>query len=204
MAGLLGTLGQFNRDTNDWPAYCERFEQYLVANSIKDATKERAVLLSACGADTYQLIRSLVAPSKPSDKSVNGIMKLVKDHLFPHPSCIVQSFKFNSRSQRDTETVSQFVAELRKLSEFCEFGDTLEDMLRDRLVCGIRDVKVQRRLLAEANLTFGKAFELAQVAELADKNVADLQRPQATEEQQCPWQTTEVHSVNQSGSPSQN
>ena len=53
-------------------------------------------------------------------------MKLVKDHLSPHPSCIVQRFKFNSRSQRDTETVSQFAAELRKLSEFCKFDDTAE------------------------------------------------------------------------------
>ena len=62
-------------------------------------------------------------------------------------------------------------------------------LLRDRLqVCGIR-VKVQRRLLTEA---FGKAFELAQVAELADKNVEDLQRPQTTEEQQLPRQSTEV------------
>ncbi|KAL5479309.1 hypothetical protein EMCRGX_G022812 [Ephydatia muelleri] len=73
-------------------------------------------------------------------------------------------------------------------------------LLRDRLVCGIR-VKVQRRLLTEA---FGKAFELAQVAELADKNVEDLQRPQTTEEQQLPRQSTEVHSENWPGSSFQN
>ena len=74
-------------------------------------------------------------------------------------------------------------------------------LLRDRLqVCGIR-VKVQRRLLTEA---FGKAFELAQVAELADKNVEDLQRPQTTEEQQLPRQSTEVHSENWPGSSFRN
>ena len=33
-------------------------------------------------------------------------------------------------------SVSQFVAELRKLSEHCDFVNSLEDMLRDRLVCG--------------------------------------------------------------------
>eukprot|EP00731_Ephydatia_muelleri_P032474 Em0024g18a len=140
------------------------------------------------------LIRSLVAPSKPTDKSVDEIMKLVKDHLTPQPSSIVQRFKFNSRSQQDTETVSQFVAELKKLSEHCEFGDSLDNMLRDRLVCGLRDVKVQRRLLAEGKLTFAKAFELAQVAELTDKNVADLQRPHPEA----------VHAVKRSGSPPQN
>ena len=38
---------------------------------------------------------------------------------------------------------------VQKLSEQCDFADTLDHMLRDRLVCGIWDVRVQRRLLAE-------------------------------------------------------
>ena len=38
---------------------------------------------------------------------------------------------------------------VQKLSDQCDFADTLDHMLRDRLVCGIRDVRVQRRLLAE-------------------------------------------------------
>ena len=120
---------------------------------------------------------------------------VVKDHLTLQPSSIVQRFKFNSRSQQDAETVAQFVAELKKLSEYCEFGDSLDNMLRDLLVCGLRNVKVQRWLLAEGKLTFAKAFELAQVAELTDKNVADLQRAQTTEA---------VHAVKRSRSPTQN
>jgi hypothetical protein len=45
------------------------------------------------------------------------------------------------------------VAELRKLSEHCNFGTTLNDMLRNRLVCGVGDQRIQRRLLAEPDLT---------------------------------------------------
>ena len=76
--------------------------------------------------------------------------------------------------QKDSETVMQFVAGLRKLSEYCEFGTALDSMLRDRLGCGVRDVRLQRRLLAELNLTFSKALDLAVAAELAEKNVRDL------------------------------
>ena len=72
--------------------------------------------------------------------------------------------------------MGQFVAELRRLSEYCEFGGSLDEMLRDRLVCGLRDVRVQRRLFAEPNLTFTKAFELAQAAELAEKSSQDISR----------------------------
>ena len=48
-------------------------------------------------------------------------------------------------------------------------------MLRDWIVCGIEDQKIQRRLLAEPELTFDKAFELALASKSADKNAKDLQ-----------------------------
>ena len=53
-------------------------------------------------------------------------------------------------------------------------------MLRDRLVCGIRDAKVQRRLLAEPDLKFKKALELAQAAEAAERDTEELQGNQAS------------------------
>eukprot|EP00731_Ephydatia_muelleri_P000695 Em0001g695a len=46
-------------------------------------------------------------------------------------------------------------------------------MLWDCFVCGIRDVRVQWRLLARAGLTFAKVFGLAQMSELVEKNVQD-------------------------------
>ena len=47
-------------------------------------------------------------------------------------------------------------------------------MLRDRLVCGIGDETTQRLLLAEAELTFKKALEIATSQESASKNVQTL------------------------------
>ena len=56
-----------------------------------------------------------------------------------------------------------------------QFGDQLEDMLRDRLVCGVADPVIQKRILQEKTLQFKKAFELAQAFEATAKNTADLQ-----------------------------
>ena len=105
------------------------------------------------GAKTYKLVRSLVAPEDPKDKSYEDLAKLLQDHFMPKPSAIVQRFRFNARSQQPGETIAMFLAELRHLSEHCEFGITLDEMLRDRLVCGVRDIRIQRRLLAEPKLT---------------------------------------------------
>ena len=48
-------------------------------------------------------------------------------------------------------------------------------MLRDRLVCGVNDERIQRRLLAERRLDFKKALELATAMEIADKNMRGTQ-----------------------------
>ena len=92
---------------------------------------------------------------------------------------IVQRFKFHTRKQRPGEPVATFVAELRHLTEHCDFGAILDDMLRDRLVCGIADVTIQRRLLAEDELTLEKAVQLVRTLETADKDASPLQSPRA-------------------------
>ena len=67
------------------------------------------------------------------------------------------------------------MAELRHLLEHCKFNDTLDDMLRDRLVYGIRDGRIQCRLLVEPDRTLKRAFELSQAAETVDRNAKDPQ-----------------------------
>ena len=52
-----------------------------------------------------------------------------------------------------SESVQEFVARLRQLSRDCKFESFLDEMIRDRLVCGGNSDFIQRRLLAEAELT---------------------------------------------------
>lgn len=79
-------------------------------------------------------------------------------HYCPPPLVIVQRFAFNNRAQCKGEIVAEFVAELQKLSKQCQLGASLEEMLYNRLVCGVKDGRLQRRLLAEPGLTFKKDF----------------------------------------------
>ena len=132
-------VGTFNESTELWSLYIERLGHYFVANDVKDDTKKRAILLSSCGVGTYTIIRNLLAPDLPSTKSFDEIVEAAGKHFNPKPSSIVQRFRFNSRVRKEGESVADFVAQLRQLSEHCQFGDTLSNMLRDRIVCGIND-----------------------------------------------------------------
>ena len=170
-----GKIEEFNSAKETWDSYVERLDLYLLANDITDVGKKRAVFLTVVGPSTYELIRNLVAPEKPVNVAYDELLAKVKAHHTPVPSPIVQRFKFHSRTQQPGESVATFLAELRKLTEFCKFGNVLEDMLRDRLVCGLSNNTIQRRLLAEKELPLEKALDLARAMEAAEQNVHDLQ-----------------------------
>ena len=174
----MPTFGKFDEynETEDWRHYIERVNHFFEANEITDPDKRRSIFLVCVGAKTYKLVGSLVAPEDPKDKSYEDLAKLLQDHFMPKPSAIVQRFKFNTRSQQPGETIAMFLAELRHLSEHCEFGITLDEMLRDRLVCGVRDIRIQRRLLAEPKLTLKRALDLSLAIETADKDASEIQK----------------------------
>ena len=83
-------------------------------------------------------------------------------------------FCFHTCFRKPGEAIAAFIATLYSLSEHCTFGDSLEDMIRDRLVCGISEETIQKHLLAESKLTYKKAVELALGLETVDKNVKQL------------------------------
>ncbi len=114
----------------------------------------------------------------------------LQQHYSPAPSEIVERFKFYSRSRRAGESVADFLAQMRSLAQHCNYGASLDTMLRDRLVCGINEDSIQKRLLAEPNLTYKKAVELARGLETADRNVQLLKNNHTIKLTQCkPVQT---------------
>uniref|UniRef100_A0A3B3R045 ribonuclease H n=1 Tax=Paramormyrops kingsleyae TaxID=1676925 RepID=A0A3B3R045_9TELE len=122
----------------------------------------------------FNLLRSLTQPDKPGDKSYQEIVRLLKEHYSPKPLIIAERFRFHKRNQQDGESISQFVAVLKRLSEHCEFGLSLSDTICDRLVCGLRSEAIQKRLLTESNLTLQKAIEISTSMEMAAKEAQKL------------------------------
>ena len=127
---LHGDLDAFvSTDGDDWTVYLARLDQYYKANKIEDGRK-KAVFLTVIGDTTFRLLQSLIAPAKVDDKALSELR-----------------FRFWNRTQNKGENYQEFVAELIRLSRNCDFGDTLEETIRDRFVCGILDSAVQKKLL---------------------------------------------------------
>ena len=170
----IGAVGEFDSSMEDWESYIERVEFYMTANGITDEAKKRATLFSICGVKTYHTIRNLAAPTAPGAIAYDDILALAQGHFCPKPDVTVQRYKFNSRVRGKEESVAKFVEELRHIALYCEYKDSLNDMLRDRLICGINHKRMQCRLLAEKKTTFEDALKLALAMEAADKDAKDL------------------------------
>ena len=188
-----GTLPEFSG--KDWSSYVDRLGFYFEANDIIADTnainKQRAILLSVIGTDTYTLLRSLTAPRTPAELTYKELCDLLSSHYEPKPNAILQRYNFYSAYRKQGQSIKDFVAELKGLARNCDFGKTrtgviltekviLEENLRDRLVCGVADTAIQRRLLGETDLSFDKSYQLALAMESAATNAAQLHSKDTT------------------------
>ena len=114
-----------------------------------------------------------MSPKKPTELKFAELVEVMQKQYDPKPSVIVQRYRFNTRNHLTGEIIASYIAELRHFAEHYEFGTTLNAMLWDRLVCGVEESRIQRRLLAEPDVMFDKAFKLASAVEAADKNAKD-------------------------------
>ena len=69
MTAAFGRIGEFEPEKEDWTSYVERLGHFFHANGVDDDDKKQSVFLSVIGPAAYKLLRSLLSPEKPGDKS---------------------------------------------------------------------------------------------------------------------------------------
>ena len=79
----------------DLESYEEWLHQYFKANGVTDGDKKVAVFLTVIGSHLYKLLRNLVSPSKPAEKSYEELTT-VKQHLVAKQIVIAERLKFEN------------------------------------------------------------------------------------------------------------
>ena len=173
-AQICASMTAFDIDNGeDFTEYSERFEMFLLANGIAEADRKRAVFLATIGGPAYKLLRSLLGESVKT-KPFADLVKAMKDHLQPEPNQIAERFHFFKRDRKQGESVGDYIAELRRLSERCGFGEALNTYLRDRFVCGLASERIQQKLLTVKDLTLEVALSTARSFETASRDAKML------------------------------
>ena len=78
----IGKIEQFKPEESI-TAYLERVELYFAATDISDGAKKVTVFLSVVGMQAYTLLRDLVSPAKPKEKTFEQLTEALKKHYGP-------------------------------------------------------------------------------------------------------------------------
>ena len=153
---------RFTFKPEDWSKWIRRFERFRFASGLEEKSEESQVntLIYSMGSEADNIGQSLGLTAE-DQKKYDEVKKRLEDFLIVKRNVIFERAKFNLRSQQENEAVDMFVTDLHNLAEHCNFGVLREELIRDRIVVGIRDKALSEKLKLEANLTLEKAMNFA-------------------------------------------
>ncbi len=141
-----------------WTRWRRRFEQYRVASGLAEGTdaKQVSTLLYCLGEEAESVLMSTNITT--DERAVYETVLGKFDSFFQvRRNVIFERARFNRRNQLQGETAEQYITTLYTLVANCNYGALQDEMLRDRLVVGIRDTALSERLQLDAELTLEKA-----------------------------------------------
>ena len=140
----------FDGNTSEnWRRFQQQYEIYLTASCSekKDDSVKIAILLNFAGEDAIEVFNIFQFP-EGDEKKLDKVLEQFEWYYNPKKNVVFERYQFWQISQKDSETVDQFVTSLKSKVKSCEYS-AVDDMVRDKFVFSIRDLTVKERLLRE-------------------------------------------------------
>ena len=115
--------------------------------------------------------------TKDERKQYSKVLEKFDSHFQVRRNLIFERARFNKRDQREGESAEQYITALYQLAERCEYRDFKSEMIRDKLVVGIRNTALSEKLQMDAALTLEKAKRLIRQHEAVHEQQETLKDP---------------------------
>lgn len=160
---------------SNWKKFLQAYKIFLTASGKGEATPEvrAAILLNCIGEDALELINTFEL-SDNDLKDPDKIIQAFENYIKPRQNIIYERYVFYNRNQQEGEDFEHFLTAISKLVKTCDFGTQQDDMLRDRIVLGIRNREVQERMLRNSQLVLREAIKMCRAAEISKQQVKGL------------------------------
>ena len=161
---------------DNWPRWIRRFKRFRQASGLQSKSQESQIntLIYTMGDQADDILLSFQL-SEEDKKKYDVVLTKFQGHFVKRRNVIYERMKFNQRIQQEVESVESFVTDLYALSETCNYGELTNEMIRDRIVVGIRDDSVAERLQIDHELTLDKAISIARQGETLKKQQPKLE-----------------------------
>ena len=152
----------------------QQYEIYLTASASekKDDTVKIAILLNFAGEDAIEVFKTFQFP-EGEEKKLGKVLEQFERYCIPRKNVVFERYQFWQITQKDSETVDQFVTRLKNKVKSCEY-ESVNDMVRDKFVFSIRKLAVKEQLLRDEKFTLDKAICMARASEASKEQIKDM------------------------------
>lgn len=165
----------------NWKNFRRDLDIYMVAteSSEKSAKIKVAIFLNLIGRDALKLFDTfnLTAAQK---ENYDAVLQSFEDFCKPKKNVVFERFMFISRSQKEGESFDAFLMDIKQLASSCEFNAMESEMLRDRIVHGVANKRIQTKLLEMSDLTYDKAVEKCRADEVTQEQTINMSKTTAS------------------------
>ena len=160
-----------------WKTWKQAWTRYEIATGVskQENLVRVSTLLSVIGEDGVKAYDTFTWEEDENKDNIDHVIHKFNVYCEPRTQVIYERYRFNNRNQEPGESASTYLTELRTIARNCEHESiTPDQILRDRLVLGIRDDKVRERLLRSSELTLKKTVEIIKAAEQTQQQVKHM------------------------------
>lgn len=110
-------------------------------------------------------------------KDIDIVLQKLEEFCVGNKNEIYERYLFNKRDQAVGESIDTYVASLRSLSKTCNYGALTDNLLRDRMVVGILDKGIRKKLLQESKLTLQSCIDICRANECTKQQLQTMDQP---------------------------
>lgn len=126
----------------------------------KDNKLRCATFLTFMGSDALRVFDGLKFQNAEDKEKIDAVIKAMDEFCIGQTNEIYERYTFNKRDREPNETIDAYVAMLRTLARTCKYEALEDEMIRDRIVLGIRDNSTRKKLLQEKKLDLQRCKDI--------------------------------------------
>ena len=135
---------------------------YELVKRLNEQTDEYqvAAFITRIGPKTLTIHNGLPFQSEEEKGNLAKILELWESYCLGKTKIIHERYRFNNRNQDAGESIDTYASILRSLTDTCNFGTLKEEVIRERIVCGVRDSNLRKKLLKVPERTLKKCIDM--------------------------------------------
>lgn len=165
-------------DTNmekRWKDWIQQFNWYSTAVQLQRKAPEiqAATLMSSLGLEAAEIFNTFNL-TEQEETNVTVIKQRFTAYFTPRTNITYERYMFNRLHQEENESFDSFITKLKTQIKKCNFGEISDSLLVDKIIIGITNEDLRKKLLTEENLTLERAVNACKVNEQASLQLNNM------------------------------